>query len=62
MCEEPPSFEEPDALKNRFNLIDTSYNPIFKKPMPKEGTGDSACVGRLKKTIEGICEKCKDAS
>uniref|UniRef100_A0A915MXF7 Phosphoglycerate mutase n=3 Tax=Meloidogyne incognita group TaxID=654580 RepID=A0A915MXF7_MELJA len=61
MCEEPPSFEEPEALKKRFHLIDTSYKPIFNKPMPKEGMGDSACVGRLQKTIEGICEKFKDA-
>lgn len=61
MCEEPPSFEEATELKKRFPLVDTSYKPIFTKPMPKEGMGDSACVGRLQKTINGICEKCKDA-
>ncbi|KAF7635428.1 hypothetical protein Mgra_00005104 [Meloidogyne graminicola] len=33
MCEEPPSFEEATELKKRFPLVDTSYKPIFTKPM-----------------------------
>ena len=62
MCEDPPGFEEANALKKRFPLIDETYNPVYKKPMPKEGFGDDACIGRLRKTLNEIFKRYKDAS
>lgn len=60
LCENPPSFEEVTDLKERFPIIDESYKPIYKKPLPKEGYGDDACVGRVRKTIEEIMKRYKD--
>uniref|UniRef100_A0A914CJ21 Phosphoglycerate mutase n=1 Tax=Acrobeloides nanus TaxID=290746 RepID=A0A914CJ21_9BILA len=57
LCENPPGFEDPEKLKKKYPLVDTSYKPVFAPPMPREGYGDDACTPRLRKTLEGILER-----
>ena len=57
LCENPPGFEDPEKLKRKYPLGDTSYKPVFTPPLPREGYGDDACTPRLRKTLEGILER-----
>lgn len=61
LCENPPSFEEAKQLQKRYPLVDPNYESVYKKPMPKEGYGDDSCVPRVRKTIQEILRKHKDA-
>lgn len=54
MCEDPPGYEDLDILKEKYPLIDTSYEPIMPWKLPREGYGDEACTPRVQQTLEGI--------
>uniref|UniRef100_A0A914I6R3 Phosphoglycerate mutase n=1 Tax=Globodera rostochiensis TaxID=31243 RepID=A0A914I6R3_GLORO len=62
LCESAPGFEEPNELRKRFPFIDPEYESIYKKPMPKEGFGDDACIPRVRRTLEQILRKYEEAN
>uniref|UniRef100_A0A0M3IMV6 Histidine phosphatase family protein n=1 Tax=Ascaris lumbricoides TaxID=6252 RepID=A0A0M3IMV6_ASCLU len=57
LCEDPPGYESLEILKQKYPLVDTSYNSVMPWKLPREGYGDDACTPRVQKTLEGLAEK-----
>uniref|UniRef100_A0A915AZ42 Phosphoglycerate mutase n=1 Tax=Parascaris univalens TaxID=6257 RepID=A0A915AZ42_PARUN len=57
LCEDPPGYESLEILKQKYPLVDTSYDSVMPWKLPREGYGDDACTPRVQKTLEGLAEK-----
>lgn len=60
LCCSPPGVRPFNVLKEKYSLIDETYDPVvnpWKSGFKKEGTGDDACTPRVKATINSILEK-----
>lgn len=61
LCESPPGFEDLEVVKRIYPLVDVDYKPIFPPPLLNEGYGDSACLKRVRKTVEEIIKRYPEA-
>uniref|UniRef100_A0A0N5AWX0 Phosphoglycerate mutase family protein n=1 Tax=Syphacia muris TaxID=451379 RepID=A0A0N5AWX0_9BILA len=57
LCEYPPGYESLEILKKKYPLVDTDYKSVMRWDLPKEGFGDDACIGRVRKTLDAIAER-----